>query len=64
MSQVPYGDYTQLRVITRSPSDKEEPSNELVTSGKTSLKHVKQTYLPEYDFDETNEFEVILVVRF
>ena len=69
MSQVPHGDYTQLRVKTRSPSDKEEPLNELVTSGtayhdRKHVLNVKQNYLPENDFDETNAFEVILVVRF
>ena len=62
MSQVPHGDYTQLRVKTRSPSDKEEPPNELVTSdtayhGRKQVFNVKQKYLPEYDCDETNDID-------
>ena len=62
MSQVPHGDYTQLRVKTRSPSDKEEPSNELVTSGtayhgRKHVLNVKQNYLPEYDCDGTNDID-------
>ena len=54
--------YSCNSVKTRSPSDKEEPSNELVTSGtayhgRKHVLNVKQNYLPEYDCDITNDID-------